>query len=127
MFDMQNRMLRSRISRVARLSAPLIFAACAMTACYIPHHHPAFGAKDFQRVADTQGVPTYTIEGNSYYGMDPARDAAKIAAAACPKGNPVILGGMATTFNGTDRNGSPQSGIFWDATFTCNDVIAIPE
>lgn len=96
-----------------------------LQSCYIPDHHPAFGATDFKRVQDTAGRPTYSIEGKSYYGMDAEREAKKVISAACPTGNPVLLGGNAMSFNGQDRYGAPSSGIFWYATFTCDQEIPL--
>jgi hypothetical protein len=111
--------------RVIGLAAALAAAGSLLQGCYIPDDHPAFGAEDFKRVADVAGRPTYALEGETYYGMDAEREAKKVITAACPNGNPTLLGGNAFSFNGQDRYGAPSSGTFWYATFSCDQVIKL--
>ncbi len=85
--------------------------------------HAAFGAKDMKRVEDVRGRPTYSMEGKTYYGMDPEREANKVMLAACPNGNPEMLQGNAFSVKGQDRYGAPVSGVFWYATFSCDQEV----
>ena len=87
--------------------------------------NPRFGADDFERREDTNGVPTYMASGSIGYGEDAERAAGKVIMAACPKGGPQLLSGQAMSFNGQDRYGYPSSGTYWFAVFTCDDVIAL--
>jgi hypothetical protein len=111
--------------RVIGLAAILACAGSLLQGCYIPDDHPAFGADDMKRVEDVNGRPTYSMEGQTYYGMDASREASKVMLAACPNGHPELLGGNAFSFNGQDRYGAPSSGVFWYASFSCDQVISL--
>ena len=107
------------------IGAVLACAGSLLQACYISDGHPAFGAEDMKRVEDTFGRATYSMEGSTYYGMDPEREAGKVMLAACPNGHPTLLAGNAFSFNGQDRYGAPSSGTTWYATFSCDHVIQL--
>ena len=110
--------------RVLVLTATMASAA-SLQGCYISDDHPAFGAEDMKRVADFGGRPTYSMEGSTYYGLDASREASKVMLAACPDGNPTLLGGDAYSVKGQDRYGAPTSGTFWYATFSCDHPIKL--
>jgi hypothetical protein len=111
--------------RAACFAAVLACAGSLLQGCYIPDHHPAFGAEDMKRVEDNFGRPTYSMEGRTFYGLDPSRDASKVMLAACPNGHPRLLSGNAFGFKGQSAEGIPSSGVFWYATFSCDQVIPL--
>jgi hypothetical protein len=108
--------------RVYWFAASLACAGSLLQGCYIAH--PRFGADNFWQEQSTNGVPTYTASGSipPYEKAEPY--AAKVVAAACPDGNPAVVGGQAITTTGQDRYGFPVSGQYWTVTFTCDKAIS---
>jgi hypothetical protein len=111
--------------RAVGLGAVLACTGSLLQGCYISHDHPAFGAEDMRRVEDAFGRPTYSMEGRTFYGLDPSRDASKVMMAACPNGHPTLLSGNGFSFKGQGADGIPSSGVLWYATFSCDHVIPL--
>jgi hypothetical protein len=77
--------------------------------------HPRFGADEFRRSGDTNGLPTYSAYGHLGFREQAEEKIEKVMQEACPAGDPQMV-------SGSKRFGDigPRS---WNVTFTCNDVI----
>jgi len=77
--------------------------------------HPRFGADEFRRTRDTNGLPTYWAYGHLGFRERAEEKAAQVMQEACPAGDPQMV-------DGSTRFGDigPRT---WNVTFTCNDVI----
>lgn len=95
-----------------RFIAPIVAALC-LSACLTPMR---FGAEDFERSGDTNGVPTYHASGHLDQGESGEAKAAEVMQAACPFGNPQLVGGYVMKMSIVPRP-------MWNATFTCDDEI----
>jgi len=91
----------------------LIAAALCISACLTPMR---FGAERFERSTDTQGLPTYHASGHLDQGDSGEAKAAAVMRAACPEGNPRLVGGYVMTME-------PLPRPMWNATFTCDQEI----
>ena len=96
-----------------------IVSALSLAACSnVSGMHPRFGADDFSRTRDTNGLPTYQAYGHLGFREQPEEMVAKVMQEACPTGDPRLVDGH-TRFGDV----GPRS---WSATFTCNQAIDIP-
>ena len=98
---------------VLALACGLVPSACGSVSSV----HPRFGADEFSRTRDTNGLPTYAAHGHLAFREQAEEKVAKVMQEACPAGNPRIVFGY-TRFGDI----GPRS---WSATFTCNDVIPL--
>jgi len=96
-----------------RCGVALLVSALMLPAC--TNMHPRFGANDFARDGDRNGVPTYSASGALAYGEEAEEKVAKVMQAACPSGNPRLLSGYTMSMEGHPRK--------WNATFTCDETI----
>ena len=78
---------------------------------------PRYGATDFSRISDTNGVPTYSAHGNLGFREEAEIEIDKMMMRACPNGDPQIISGYKRTGQSVPRS--------WSVTFTCNDVIPL--
>ena len=95
----------------AMLAMVLSLAACSN----VSNMHPRFGADEFARTRDTNGLPTYRAYGHLGFREQAEEKVARVMHEACPAGDPRIVDGY-TRFGDL----GPRS---WSATFTCNQVI----
>jgi hypothetical protein len=91
----------------------LIIVGLCLSGCLTPMR---FGAEDFDRLPDTNGIPTYHASGHLDHGESGEAKAAKVMQAACPDGNPRLVSGYVLTFE-------PRPRPMWDANFTCDREI----
>jgi hypothetical protein len=98
-----------------------LVAILSLSACYISH--PRFGAGNFERTDDFNGLPTYYASGSIGYEDKPEPVVERVIHEACPNGNPKLVSGQAMANKGQDRYGFPVSGKFWMVTFTCDQII----
>jgi len=87
--------------------------AFCLSACLTPMR---FGAEGFERVADTNGIPTYHAYGHLDRGLSGEAKAAQVMQASCPDGHPALVGGYVMTIE-------PLPRPTWDADFTCDREI----
>jgi hypothetical protein len=92
---------------------PLLIAALCLSACLTPMR---FGAESFERSGSTGGIPTYHASGHLDQGDSGEAKVAEVMQAACPDGNPRLVGGYVITID-------PLPRPMWNAIFTCDNEI----
>ena len=92
-----------------------IMVSAALSGCGISK--PRFGATDFNRTSDTNGIPTYWAQGKLGFREEAEIEIDKMMHKACPNGDPRIISGYKMTGQSIPRS--------WTVTFTCNDVIPL--
>jgi hypothetical protein len=99
----------------ARCIGSLAAVAFALSGCLAGWKYGA--AEIYRSEFDTNGLPTYGVWGS--LGDDETWEmrATKVMLAACPDGDPQLVSGYVTTWEGQHASRN------WDATFTCNQPI----
>lgn len=91
----------------------IVAVTLCLSGCLTPMR---FGAESFGRIADANGTPTYHASGHLDQGDSGEAKAAAVMRAACPDGNPQLVGGYVMTME-------PLPRPMWNATFTCDQEI----
>jgi hypothetical protein len=97
-----------------------ILAAAGASGC--TNTANTYGADQFVRISDTQGLPTYkaTTNTDKIIVLESDPDVARVVQTACPDGHPHVLDGdfgMAII--------SWQTHNWWSVTFTCDHEIPL--